>query len=170
MTQYQKKNSYSKTRFSFFKKEEGATIIEFAILVPTFILLIFGVINIGLMMVIENALEAAVREASRYGITGASQTNMTRGNSILQVINNVTNKYSGGIINANQLTVTVLSYPDLTAVSGGSGQSGSYGTGGQAVLYKLSYPWDTFFNIFGTGHAFVLRAQTPVMNEQFSSS
>ena len=166
----EKTRSFLRKKFLFSQKDEGTSVIEFAILGPIFIILIFGIINIGIMMVIQNALESAVREASRYGVTGASQTGMTRGNSILQVINNVCNQYSGGIIKTSQLVISVSAYPDLINVSSGTGQSGSFGSGGQAVLYKLNYTWDTLFNIFGTNHLIVLTAQTPVVNENFTSS
>ncbi|MGI4850869.1 MAG: TadE/TadG family type IV pilus assembly protein [Janthinobacterium lividum] len=159
-----------KKRFYFYKKDEGTTLLEFAILAPVFILLMFGTIHMGMMMVIQNALEAAVREASRYGVTGASQTNMTRGDSILQVIRNTAIQYSGGIIKTNDLVVTVSAYPNLVNVSADNGQTGSYGTGGQAVLYKLSYTWDTLFTIFGNSNLVTLHAQTPVVNELFTSS
>ncbi len=151
----------------FLRKEDGATLIEFAILAPTFILLMLGILNIGLMMVIQNALEAAVREASRYGVTGASQTGMTRGASITAVIRNVCDQYSGGIIDSGKLTISFSAYPDLINVNSGTGQSNSVGAAGQAVLYKLSYPWDTFFSLFGESNMITLRAQTPVVNENF---
>jgi Flp pilus assembly protein TadG len=149
----------------FLLKSEGTSLIEFALLAPTFILLVLGIINIGLMMTVQNALEASVREAARYGITGQSQAGLTRDQSILQEIQKVAQDRSGGIINPAKLQVTVTAYPDLTQTS--TGVSGSFGLSGQAVLYKLSYPWDTFFSLFGGSNIVTLDAQTPVVNEDF---
>lgn len=158
---------FLKRKVHFFKREEGTSLMEFAILAPVFIVLVFGIINLGVMMTVQNALESAVREAGRYGITGQSETGLTRDQSILQVIQQVANKYSAGIINPSKLQVTVTAYPNLTQ-TGQPGVAGSFGLPGQAVLYQVSYPWDTFFSLFWPSNIVTLHAQTPVVNEQFS--
>lgn len=151
--------SCQRRKTGFFKDERGTSLIEFAILGPVFIILILGTLNLGIMMTVQNALEAAVREASRYGVMGQGESGLTRSQSILQVIQQASSDYSGGIIDPSKLQVTVEAYPDLI-------EEGS----GQVVLYKLSYPWDTFFNLFGGSNIVTLHAQTPVVNEAFSST
>ena len=146
-------------KMCFFKDERGTSLIEFAILGPVFIILILGTLNLGIMITVQNALESAAREASRYGMMGQSESGLTRSQSILQVIQQVSSDYSGGIIDPGKLQVTVEAYPDLI-------EEGS----GQVVLYKLSYPWDTFFNLFGGSNIVTLHAQTPVVNEAFPTT
>lgn len=163
--------SCQRRKTGFFKNERGTSLIEFAILGPVFIMLILGTLNLGIMITIQNALESAVREASRYGVTGQSASGLTRSQSILQVIQQVSSDYSGGIIDPNKLQFTVQAYPDLVqAGSGQGGVGGSFGLPGQAVLYKLSYPWDTLFNLFWASNIVTLHAQTPAINETFTST
>ncbi len=78
--------SFLKRKLLLFKREDGTSLIEFAILAPVFITLVFGILNLGIMMTVQNALESAVREAGRYGITGQSEQGLTRDQSITQVI------------------------------------------------------------------------------------
>lgn len=151
--------SCQRRKTGFFKDERGTSLIEFAILGPVFIILILGTLNLGIMMTVQNALETAVREASRYGVMGQGESGLTRSQSILKVIQQVSSDYSAGIIDPSKLQVTVEAYPDLI-------EEGS----GQVVLYKLSYPWDTFFNLFWGSNIVTLHAQTPVVNEAFSST
>jgi Flp pilus assembly protein TadG len=159
--------SFLKRKLLFFKREDGKSLIEFAILAPVFITLVFGILNLGIMMTVQNALESAVREAGRYGITGQSEQGLTRDQSITQVIQQTASKYSASIIDPSKIQVTVTAYPDLTQ-TGQPGVSGSFGLPGQAVLYQVSYPWNTFFNLFWGSNIVTLHAQTPVLNEQFT--
>lgn len=182
---------------SFLACTKGGALAEFAIVAPFVILLLFGTINIGFMMFIMNALEAGVREASRYGVTGQTQSGSNRADSIKSVLFNSLTTYSGGIINTSLVTITVKAYSDLASIgqpepfvdAAGTGKYvvgdpftdinkngvwdadqgavGSFGLSGQAVLYKVSYPWDTLFPIFGTNSKIVLSAQTPIINESF---
>ena len=59
---------------NFFKKfnrsEHGAMAVEYAILVPVFIALTFGSMEMGRIMMVYSALEGAVTESTRISITG----------------------------------------------------------------------------------------------------
>lgn len=54
------------------RDESGATIIEFAVVAPVFFLLIFGIIEFGLVMFSSVAIESAVMFASRAASLGKS--------------------------------------------------------------------------------------------------
>jgi Flp pilus assembly protein TadG len=57
----------------FFKNRRGATAVEFALIMPFFLSMIFGLIEFGRAMWIRNTMQYAVEEAARYGsISGAS--------------------------------------------------------------------------------------------------
>lgn len=181
----------------FLSNDYGAAIAEFAIVVPLIILLIFGALNLGFVMFITNVLEAGVREAARYGITGQSQTGLTRDASIKAIVLNTLSVYSNGLIDPSLVTITVKAYPDLASIGNPEpfidaagkgyyvlgdpftdvnkngvwdadmGVVGSFGLGGQAVLYQISYVWDTIIPIFGTSSLVTIVAKTPVVNEAF---
>ena len=50
------------------KSQEGATVVEFAIILPLLLLLIFGIIEFGLFLFNRHVITNAVREAARAGI------------------------------------------------------------------------------------------------------
>jgi Flp pilus assembly protein TadG len=54
------------------KKERGAAAVEFAIILPLLMLLIFGGIEFGLVMFNKQVLTNASREAARAGIVNAT--------------------------------------------------------------------------------------------------
>jgi len=50
----------------------GQSLVEFAIVLPIFLLLLFGLIDIGRFVYSVNALGEAAREGTRFGSVGAS--------------------------------------------------------------------------------------------------
>ncbi len=145
--------------------EEGAAIVEFSIIAPLFIFCIFAVIQLSIVATIDNALETAIREGARYGITG--QGSGARESEIRRRIQQIAQDYSGGLIDPSKLTITISSYPSLQILDANATSVGNSGIGSQAVKYQVQYTWDTIFPIFGSSKEIVLKAQTPVVNEDF---
>lgn len=54
------------------KKERGASAVEFALLLPVFLAILFGVIEFGLALWRKQMLTNAVREGARVGIVAAA--------------------------------------------------------------------------------------------------
>ena len=77
---------------------KGATTVEMAVVLPVFLLFIFGIIQYGHLMWVNNMLRNAVREAARYG--------STEGITSEEVIADV-KKQMRGIVDVSQLNVTV---------------------------------------------------------------
>lgn len=153
---------------SFFHQEKGTSIVEFALIAPLFLLAFFAAIQIGIIMVLQNALEAAAREAARYGITGQAASGLSRSDSIKQRVLSVLSAYSGDIINPIYVTITVTAYPNLSSLqSDAQGVNNTFGITGQAVLYQISYPWNTVFPLFGPSSTLTLKGVAPVMNEYY---
>ncbi len=145
--------------------EEGAAIVEFSIIAPLFIFCIFAVIQLSIVAIIDNALETAVREGARYGITG--QGAGARESEIRRRIQTTAQDYSGGLIDPSKLMITINSYSTLQVLEANTNSVSNSGTGSQAVKYQVQYTWDTIFPIFGSSKDVVLKAQTPVLNEGF---
>lgn len=157
----------NKVLHRLFRQEEGAALIEFALIAPVFIFFIFAVLQLSIVLVIDNALETSIREAARYGITG--QGSSARDNQIRSRIQTIAQDYSGGLINPNGLIITINSYSNFPALDNNTSASSSSGSGNQAVKYQVQYTWDTVMPILGTSHLVTLKAETPVMNEDFES-
>lgn len=49
------------------QRERGASLVEFALIVPVFCLLLFGMVTGGLTLTRQNSVENAVREGTRFG-------------------------------------------------------------------------------------------------------
>lgn len=54
--------------------EKGAAIVEFALIVPLLLLLIFGMIEFGILLYNQHMLTNASREGARRGIVSAGET------------------------------------------------------------------------------------------------
>ena len=50
----------------------GQALVEFALVLPIFLLLLFGLIDVGRLVYTWNALNQAAREGARYGRTAAT--------------------------------------------------------------------------------------------------
>ncbi len=190
--------SLSRGSFSdFLCAIRGATIIEFAFVAPIFLFLIIFTFELAIVFTIQNALEAAVREAARYSITGRKDTYSSREAAIIASIKDDAVRYSGGIINPSNLQITVASYGALSSIGlpetfddtnkngtwntgepfddiNGNGVwdtdqgiSGSYGTTGQVVLYTVKYQWRFVLPLPNSLSTVILSAQTPSENESF---
>ncbi len=45
----------------------GQALVEFALVIPLFLLLLFGLVEVGRLIYLQNAFNEAAREAARYG-------------------------------------------------------------------------------------------------------
>ena len=66
----------------------GEGLVEFAIVLPLFFLLIFAILDLGHMYFVQVTLENAVRQAGRFAVTGRSLTPLTRVESIRTIAKN----------------------------------------------------------------------------------
>ena len=48
-------------------RTRGQALVEFALVLPLFFLLLFGIIDVGRLVYVSNAFNQAAREAARYG-------------------------------------------------------------------------------------------------------
>ncbi|WP_179123053.1 TadE/TadG family type IV pilus assembly protein [Ferroacidibacillus organovorans] len=56
------------------RSEKGQALVEFALVIPLFLLLLFGVFDFGRIMWNELTISAASRDAARYASLGATDT------------------------------------------------------------------------------------------------
>ena len=88
--------------------ESGQTLVETAISLSIFLLLVLGTIDFGYLISTKVTLQNGVRQGGRYAITGQCITgsdgscSQTRYNSILQIVENT----SLGIAAASEISIT----------------------------------------------------------------
>jgi Flp pilus assembly protein TadG len=95
--------------------------LEFAIVLPIFFLLVFGILDFGRLFYVEMTLQNAVRQAGRYASTGNHAANpadpgtpLTRAASILQAA-----QQAAPTLNISSITINSL--------GGGPGSAGGPG-------------------------------------------
>ncbi len=120
------------------ERTRGQALVEFALVLPLFFLLLFGIIDVGRLVYVSNAFNQAAREAARYGsveqwqfscpatVPVASQTRFTCTLAVAQArlvgytfdpSSTVTCKDSAG----NNLSATQCGANDILAVNLTSG-------------------------------------------------
>lgn len=185
-------------RFSrrFGRAKEGVTAIEFALVAPVFMLLVFGIIEFGMIMTMFNVMESATAASSRLGKTGYVSADSTREATILTAIKD----RAGSLIKPEKLTVKSKFYKQYDQINdpepfndlnnngnrdphepytdiNGNGQYDAdmgvagYGGPGDIVVYTISYPWPIMTpimrEIIGTGGFFTISTNAVVKNEPY---
>jgi len=104
-----------------------------------FIIVLFGVVEMGRMILVYTTLANAAHAGTRYAIVhGADQTVSPSGpGSVTQVQTVVKNYASAGLLNVNNLTVTV-SYPNGKNIAG------------SPVSVTASYTYDPLVGYFNS--------------------
>lgn len=95
----------------------GNSAVEFALVLPPFLLLTFGVPDFGRLYWTQETLWYSFRQAGRYAVTGQHQTNGTSTVSRVQSISNIAQQFSAGIPLGG---ITVMS-GGVTNFAGGPG-------------------------------------------------
>ena len=133
--------------------ERGVTMVEFAIVIVPFFLLLFGTLELGFILWGTYDLENATHDAARQIRTGEVQSGAT---SPDQFRDRICNHVSLLPNCANELRVDVRSYPSMSAMQSnppepldGEGDlqdSFTWNTGGPSsiVLVSAFYPWPLF--------------------------
>lgn len=92
-----------------FRKQRGAAAVEFAVVAPIFILLLFGMIEYGRMVMVQQMLTNATREGARRAVLD--------GTTLANVRSTVQDYLSSGNITVNNGEITCV--PDPSAASFG---------------------------------------------------
>ncbi|MEX0818548.1 MAG: TadE family protein [Pirellulaceae bacterium] len=92
-----------------FRKQRGAAAVEFAVVAPVFVLLLFGMIEYGRMVMVQQMLTNATREGARRAVLdGTSESHVKATVKDYLASGNI-------LVNDNEISVT----PDpVTAVLG----------------------------------------------------
>lgn len=147
------------------RSQAGATAVEFAVILPLLLLFIVGSMEMAIVLFIGSSIEAAVMEASRYGVTKPEE-GVSRGDRVLEIVEAKTY----GLLDMDQVRLDTLVYDDFDDIGdpepwedanhngarddgeaytdiNGNGQwdadmgEAGLGQGGDVVVYRLSYDW-----------------------------
>jgi Flp pilus assembly protein TadG len=177
------------------RSEDGAAMVEFALVGPLFIALLCAIMEFSGIMFVQAILEGSAREASRYGLTGFTSGGVSREDQILAIVEN--NTY--GIVDMDELQMETLVYenfgdvgqPEPFTDENGNGvwdndepytdingngtwdpDMGAAGLGGpgDVVVYRMSYDWSIMIPLFRPffGNSITLQSNIAVRNEPFT--
>ena len=94
----------------FRKQRRGAAAVEFAVVAPVFFLLVFGMIEYGRMVMVQQIITNAAREGTRTAVLDGSTTSGTKTAAI--------NAMAAGNITITTSNVTVTPDPPSNAAYG----------------------------------------------------
>jgi Flp pilus assembly protein TadG len=103
--------------------DEGLAAIEFAMIVPVYLMILIGAIDMGGMLYSSYRLETAVAAGSEYAALNSASVNGTNGASLATSIAGVVENANGSAW-AND-TVVVNDGPAVTVTGGSSSSSGT---------------------------------------------
>ena len=126
----------------------AATAVEFALIAPFFLATLIAILEVGIYLFAQQALQTAAMQAGRLFMTGQAQTD-----SQTAFKNQICQSYlPTALFKCSALIVVVQSYPSFAAAntsspslySGGQPVTNfaySPGTPGQVMVVQLIYPW-----------------------------
>jgi hypothetical protein len=173
--------------------QKGTELMEFALTAPVFLMAMFGVMEFGAINIVTVLMESGLREAARYGITGAAPDDGDRLAAIKQIIEEAT----VGLVDMDDADVDIRTYPtfgdvgqdeefvdandnkfyDVGETFTDANGNGTYdgavagaGTAGEVVVYRIAYDWPLMvpmlLPILGDGNGkFRIDATIAVRNE-----
>ena len=119
------------SRWRLWRQERGGIVVEFALIIPVLLLLVFGIVDFGHAWYMDHLLSNASREGARYGtrfatVAGATQRLLPKNlaPSIVNYVNNTSaengGQGGGGLISllpADATPVVTPSGPGWTETS-----------------------------------------------------
>lgn len=94
-------------RKAFWRDEQGALIVEFALIVPILFFLVFGIVDFGRAYFTLNNLAAAVREGARYGAVLPSPLPAWASDSMKARVMSFSYTFGGEALQSSQVTAGV---------------------------------------------------------------
>lgn len=181
-------------RRSLARDERGAYMIEFALIMPTFLLFVMGIFDIGMQMYAKAALAGAVEQAARlstletnassqsaidqavrdqmgrvarYGTLTFSRQNYQDFSAVGQP-ENFTDTNSNGVRNAGECFTDSNSNGVWDADAGGSGQGGA----SDVVVYRVNLTFARLFPLWkmlGEPQQKTLTISTVLRNQPYAN-
>lgn len=137
----------ARNRFrTLFRRNEGGSAVEFALLAPVLFLITFGIIDMGIMLFTWVMMEGGLREASRYAITGAPPTETA---SRLEEVIKIVEDKTAGLIDLATARIEARAYPTFDDVGkaesfvDGGDMNGRYDAGESFTDCNGNGNWDS---------------------------
>jgi Flp pilus assembly protein TadG len=125
---------------------KGQTTVEFALTALLLFAFLFAIIDLAVMFYVNLTMQHAVREGTRYAITGQPDSGPLAGQSrkdaLTQIIINSSNGLYKNDLNQEDPTVSVLTPTSTSGFSNYTGTPAEYtGKPDQIIIVSLNYTW-----------------------------
>ena len=152
------------------RNAKGVTIVEFALVLPIFFVLIAGIIDFSILFFVQHTLQFATREGARLGLVGrtindANGNPLSREESIVRIIRDKAS------VAMSPGDVMISFYPVSSTYADPAGWQGTQDAGGPGnymrVRCRFDFPIPLMSNFVPNSHL-VLQAQSTYRNEFFN--
>lgn len=157
----------------------GQTTVEFAFAVLLLFGLLFAIIDLGVLFYVNLTMQHAVREGTRYAVTGRSNLDPNgKGDRRAALIQAIKNK-SNGLYDKNKHdpkdpTINVITPSNVTFSNySGTPTTGNPGNPGDVIEVSLTYTWPLITPIlkpFFPNGQYTFTVRSTMTNEQFPAS
>ena len=148
------------------ERQHGAAAVEFAIILPFLVLLVYGTIEFGLLLYNQQVLTNASREGARAAIVGKCADRLSN-----SAISQIVNKYCTYTDTTGQTVKRLITFnaannpPSVSVVPGSRGCGSGVGAG-QDITVSVTYVYDFLApDILGLGLKKTLTARTAMKME-----
>lgn len=164
-------NKKSGNRLIPLRERRGQTIVEFALVLPIFFLLLFGLIDLGVMFYVNLTMQNAVRQGARTSVVGSSSGGPTQRVALIQAIKDSSNGlYDKDANGQPRLTTYIVTPGSSTGFSNFTGAN--IGGAGQIVMVQLDYTWPLLTHVlspFFPNDEYSFTVKATMRNERFLS-
>lgn len=151
------------------RNKKGTTIVEFALVLPLFLLLILGIFDFGRYFFVDHTLQYATREGMRLALVGRTLGPMSREDSIKQTIKDKASL----AVDPSDPSLSIYIYPVTTAYEDPTGWDTSppnAGDPGSYMRVRTRYTYEFMTPLIGaffTEGKILVEAQGTYRNELF---
>lgn len=150
------------------RRQDGVSALEMALLLPVFLFLVFGVIQVGLLLLTQSVLDVATHDGARLIETGQVQ----QGAGVTTFQTALCAVFSGGLFDCDQLRWTVSSGSTFQAITTSSGlpsaSSFSPGSADSRVVVQVFYTQTLLLplvaDVLNAGNGVVLSSTVALQN------
>jgi Flp pilus assembly protein TadG len=149
------------------RDKSGIAAVEFALVLPLFMTLVFAVIDFGYYFFVQNTLQYATREGVRLALVGGTISGATRLDSILQTIKD----NAALAVDPDKLSISIFPVTGTYGDPSGWNTTQDPGNPGDIMRVRTSYTYNFLTPLIGSffsGGTILVQAEATYKNEDFS--
>jgi len=154
----------------------GQAVVEFSLVAILFFFMLLSIVDMGYMFYVNFTMQHAVREGTRYAITGQSNLGTDRRSALIQKIKNSSNGlYDKNLHSPKNPTIKVISPSNVTFSNYTSGtvQNGDPGKPDDVIVVSLTYTCPLITPVlkpFFNGGQYTFTVKSTMKNESAPNS